>query len=107
MIIVTGGAGFIGSNLVWQLNQMGRKDVLIVDNLENTVKFKNMLALKCQDYLDKRAFMAAIEAGKFDNTQIDAFFHEGADGLRLFTGEGKGGRCEHGSACGNKSSSHG
>ena len=78
MIIVTGGAGFIGSNLVWQLNQMGRKDILIVDNLENTVKFKNMLGLKCQDYLDKRAFLTAVEAGKFDNTQIDAFFHEGA-----------------------------
>ncbi len=42
-ILVTGSKGFIGSNLVWQLNQMGRKDILIVDNLENTVKFKNML----------------------------------------------------------------
>ena len=78
MIIVTGGAGFIGSNLVWQLNQQGRTDILVVDNMENTVKFKNMIGLKCQDYLDKRTFLAAIEAGKFDNTDIDAFFHEGA-----------------------------
>ena len=78
MIIVTGGAGFIGSNLVWQLNQQGRTDILIVDNMENTVKFKNLIGLKCQDYLDKRTFLADIEAGKFDNTDIDAFFHEGA-----------------------------
>lgn len=78
MIIVTGGAGFIGSNLVWQLNQLGRTDILVVDNLENTVKFKNLLGLKCQDYLDKRDFLCAIEEGKFDNAQIDAFFHQGA-----------------------------
>ena len=78
MIIVTGGAGFIGSNLVWQLNQQGRTDILIVDNMENTVKFKNLIGLKCQDYLDKRTFLADVEEGKFDNTDIDAFFHEGA-----------------------------
>ena len=40
MIIVTGGAGFIGSNIVKGLNERGRDDILIVDNLTNMVKFK-------------------------------------------------------------------
>ena len=78
MIIVTGGAGFIGSNLVWQLNQLGREDILIVDNLANAAKFKNILGLKCLDYVDKRDFLAAVEDGKYDSEPIDMFFHQGA-----------------------------
>ena len=42
MIIVTGGAGFIGSNIVKGLNERGRDDILVVDNLTNMVKFKNI-----------------------------------------------------------------
>ena len=78
MIIVTGGAGFIGSNIVKGLNERGREDILIVDNLTNMVKFKNIQGLKALDYMDKMDFLAAIKAGKFDDKQIDVIFHEGA-----------------------------
>jgi ADP-L-glycero-D-manno-heptose 6-epimerase len=53
MIIVTGGAGFIGSNIVKGLNERGREDILIVDNLTNMVKFKNIQGLKALDYMDR------------------------------------------------------
>jgi len=78
MIIVTGGAGFIGSNIVKGLNDRGREDVLIVDNLTNMVKFKNIQGLKALDYMDKNDFIAAIKNGKFDDANIEVIFHEGA-----------------------------
>ena len=78
MIIVTGGAGFIGSNIVKGLNDRGREDVLIVDNLTNMVKFKNIQGLKALDYMDKQNFIDAIKNGKFDDANIDVIFHEGA-----------------------------
>ena len=78
MIIVTGGAGFIGSNIVKGLNERGREDILIVDNLTNMVKFKNIQGLKALDYMDKMDFLAAIKAGKFADKQINVIFHEGA-----------------------------
>lgn len=55
MIIVTGGAGFIGSNIVKGLNERGIDDILVVDNLTNMVKFKNIQGLKVKDYMDKYA----------------------------------------------------
>lgn len=78
MIIVTGGAGFIGSNIVKGLNERGREDILIVDNLTSMVKFKNIQGLKALDYMDKVDFIDAINEGKFDKTKIDVIFHEGA-----------------------------
>ncbi|MGE4589617.1 MAG: ADP-glyceromanno-heptose 6-epimerase [Acidaminococcaceae bacterium] len=78
MIIVTGGAGFIGSNIVKGLNERGRDDILIVDNLTNMVKFKNIQGLKALDYMDKNDFIAAINSGKFDDADIEVIFHEGA-----------------------------
>ena len=45
MIIVTGGAGFIGSALVWRLNQLGREDIIIVDSLAETDKWRNMASI--------------------------------------------------------------
>ena len=78
MIIVTGGAGFIGSNIVKGLNDRGREDVLVVDNLTNMVKFKNIQGLKALDYMDKQNFIDAIKNGKFDDANIEVIFHEGA-----------------------------
>lgn len=77
MIIVTGGAGFIGSNIVKALNDMGRKDILVVDNLKDGTKFINLVDLDIADYCDKEDFIASIIAGD-DLGDIDAVFHEGA-----------------------------
>jgi ADP-L-glycero-D-manno-heptose 6-epimerase len=77
MIVVTGGAGFIGSNIVKALNQMGRSDILVVDNLKNGKKFINLADCDFADYLDKEDFQARIfaEEGLPD---IECMFHEGA-----------------------------
>ena len=78
MIIVTGGAGFIGSNIVKGLNDRGRDDILVVDNLTNMVKFKNIQGLRVMDYLDKGDFLERVRAGRFNHEKIDVIFHEGA-----------------------------
>lgn len=77
MIIVTGGAGFIGSNIVKALNEQGRRDILVVDNLKNGEKFINLVDLDIDDYCDKEDFIASIIAGD-DFGDIDAVFHQGA-----------------------------
>ncbi|OCH25484.1 ADP-glyceromanno-heptose 6-epimerase [Aliivibrio sp. 1S128] len=77
MIIVTGGAGMIGSNIVKSLNDKGFNDILVVDNLKDGKKFKNLVDLDITDYMDKEDFITQIMAG--DNFgSIDAIFHEGA-----------------------------
>ncbi|MEK7322112.1 MAG: ADP-glyceromanno-heptose 6-epimerase [Pseudomonadota bacterium] len=78
MIIVTGGAGFIGSNLVKTLNRRGRSDVLVVDNLERGEKFVNLADCDIADYLDKDDFIARIEAGGEFGGKLEAVFHQGA-----------------------------
>ena len=77
MIIVTGGAGFIGSNIVKSLNAQGYTDILVVDDLEDGTKFVNLSDLDIADYLDKDDFMTLIKNDKvFEN--LEAVFHEGA-----------------------------
>jgi len=77
MIIVTGGAGFIGSNLVKALNHSGRKDILVVDNLQDGHQFINLVDCDIQDYMDKLDFINRIKEGKKFG-HIDAVFHQGA-----------------------------
>ena len=61
MIIVTGGAGFIGSNIIRGLNERGIEDILVVDNLERADKHRNLNALLVSDFLDKRAFLDQLD----------------------------------------------
>ena len=77
MIIVTGGAGFIGANIVKGLNDSGRDDVIVVDNLQKGEKFLNLVDLSIADYIDKRAFVDMINGGEFEG-QVEAIFHLGA-----------------------------
>ncbi|QMV12958.1 ADP-glyceromanno-heptose 6-epimerase [Vibrio spartinae] len=77
MIIVTGGAGMIGSNIVKALNDKGFDDILVVDHLKNGKKFKNLVDLSIADYMDRDDFLAQIMAGD-DFGPIEAVFHEGA-----------------------------
>ncbi|OCG10416.1 ADP-glyceromanno-heptose 6-epimerase [Gilliamella sp. App6-5] len=76
MIVVTGGAGFIGSNIVKGLNNKGYKDILVVDNLTDGTKFSNLVDLDIADYMDKDEFIAAILSN--ENLGIDVIFHQGA-----------------------------
>lgn len=77
MIIVTGGAGMIGSNIIKALNEQGITDILVVDNLKNGKKFQNLVDLEIADYMDRDDFLTQIMAGD-DFGPIDAVFHEGA-----------------------------
>ncbi|MDU3075448.1 MAG: ADP-glyceromanno-heptose 6-epimerase [Mixta calida] len=77
MIIVTGGAGMIGSNIVKALNEQGITDILVVDNLKDGTKFVNLVDLDITDYMDKEDFIASVMAGD-DLGDIEAVFHEGA-----------------------------
>ncbi|MBR0558847.1 ADP-glyceromanno-heptose 6-epimerase [Neokomagataea anthophila] len=75
-IVVTGAAGFIGSNLVKGLNQRGYTDIIAVDNLKNAQKFHNLTDLSISDYVDKSAFYDAFSRGHYGD--VHAIFHEGA-----------------------------
>jgi ADP-L-glycero-D-manno-heptose 6-epimerase len=79
-IIVTGAAGFIGSNIVKALNLAGERDIIAVDDLSEADKFKNLVDCEISDYLDKDDFLDRIEAGDFGSgpSRIKAIFHEGA-----------------------------
>ena len=77
MIVVTGGAGFIGSNLVKALNQKGYTNIIVVDNLKNGVKFRNLVDCQIADYYDKRDFFEHLQ-NKSLKKKITAMFHLGA-----------------------------
>jgi ADP-L-glycero-D-manno-heptose 6-epimerase len=77
MYVVTGGAGFIGANIVKGLNERGIDDIMVVDNLEKGDKFKNLTDCELADYVDKREFLALLQQGKFAR-RVKAVFHEGA-----------------------------
>ncbi|MEO6655455.1 MAG: ADP-glyceromanno-heptose 6-epimerase [Pyrinomonadaceae bacterium] len=74
-IIVTGGAGFIGSAVVWRLNEWGYDDILIVDDLDETEKWKNLVPLRFNDYIDKWEFSDDLD--KFKG--VETIYHLGAN----------------------------
>ncbi len=76
MFIVTGGAGFIGSNLIKGLNSIGIDEIIVVDNLKNPEKFKNLNSITFSDFIDKKAFIQSLN--KFKEKRIDIIFHQGA-----------------------------
>jgi ADP-L-glycero-D-manno-heptose 6-epimerase len=75
--IITGAAGFIGSNLVKALNLRGENNIIAVDNLKSADKFKNLVDCEIADYIDKEDFRQKIQEGFFDGL-VGAIFHQGA-----------------------------
>lgn len=78
MIIVTGGAGFVGSNIVRALNEKGRTDILIVDNMANANKCRNLNGVSALDFIDKNDFSEDLKHGVYNYEDIDVVFHQGA-----------------------------
>ncbi|VFP80153.1 ADP-glyceromanno-heptose 6-epimerase [Candidatus Erwinia haradaeae] len=78
MIIITGGSGFIGSNIIRSLNQKSYTNILVVDNLTKGTKFTNIADMKISDYIDKIDFRVSILKNTHYLSKIEAVFHEGA-----------------------------
>ena len=76
MIVVTGAAGFIGSNLVKALNERGETDIVAVDNLQPADKFRNLVDCEISDYLDRAEFLERMLRGDFARPAV--VFHLGA-----------------------------
>ena len=78
MIVVTGGAGFIGSAIVWKLNHLGKTNIIIVDELGKAEKWKNLVGLKYDDFVNKLDFIEQV----LDDVlpyNIEAIIHMGAN----------------------------
>lgn len=78
MILLTGGAGFIGSCLLKILNDNGIYDVLVVDHLDFSDKWKNLVGKRFYDFLDKQQFYSLVENGKINRFPFETIFHFGA-----------------------------
>lgn len=82
MIIVTGGAGLIGSAVIERLNRIGREDILVVDHLGLTDKWRNLSPLRFMDYLEKDAFEQLLDNGstasRLPGGKLEAVIHLGA-----------------------------
>jgi ADP-L-glycero-D-manno-heptose 6-epimerase len=75
--VVTGAAGFIGSNLIKALNARGETQILAVDELTADLKFRNLIDCEIADYLDKDEFLPRLTDGDFDD-DIAVLLHQGA-----------------------------
>src|SRR5690242_2164017 len=75
-ILVTGGAGFIGSALVWALNRRGHDRILVADVLDRTDKWRNLVPLRFDDYVESDELLRAIDRGVLD--RVTTVFHLGA-----------------------------
>ena len=70
MYIVTGGAGLIGSTMIWRLNQEGIRDILVVDHLAVSEKWKNLTPLRFADYRERGDFLQDLRNGVYDTVDI-------------------------------------
>ncbi|HKJ81482.1 MAG TPA: ADP-glyceromanno-heptose 6-epimerase [Ignavibacteriaceae bacterium] len=77
MIVITGAAGFIGSALVWRLNQLGKNKIILVDELGKDEKWKNLISLDYEDFINKDVFIEKIQTGL--DFKVDAIIHMGAN----------------------------
>ena len=77
MIVITGAAGFIGSALVWRLNQLGKNKIIIVDELGKDEKWKNLISLDYEDFINKDVFIEKIQTGL--DFKVDTIIHMGAN----------------------------
>ncbi|MEO1955451.1 MAG: ADP-glyceromanno-heptose 6-epimerase [Gammaproteobacteria bacterium] len=84
IIIVTGGAGFIGTHLIKELNHRGREDILLVDDLTDPRKLQNINTLKFQDYVDKSKFIELLSF-LLENKMVERIYHLGAESSRFCT----------------------
>ena len=76
MLILTGGAGFISTNMLMRLNQIGEDNILIVDDINTSLKWKNLVGRKFRDYLHKDDLWTWLKA--YPQTRIDSVIHLGA-----------------------------
>lgn len=77
MYIVTGGAGFIGSAMIWKLNCMGIDDILVVDNLGKSEKWKNLVNRRYSEYMHRDDFIEIVSEDSLGD-KIEAIIHMGA-----------------------------
>lgn len=78
-ILVTGGSGFIGSALVWALNQRGQENIVITDRLTTDEKWKNLVALKYADYMDAEDLIDTVTYEPEKMESFDVIYHLGAN----------------------------
>ncbi len=78
LIILTGGAGFIGSNLLYALNIRGYTNIIVVDSLGKTEKWKNLRGLDFTEYYEKNRFRELVKEDKISSWNIKTIFHLGA-----------------------------